>query len=106
MSESNQTRALAIFMEVIEKPQTERSAFVQFACGGDDALLADVQSLLDSHARAGDFMANPTASAPAGQGAGEDLLKSPGTSIGPYKLPSPENEMLPKNRSKTCLSVR
>ena len=42
MSEINQTRALAIFMEAIEKPLGERAAFVQSACGGDEALRAEV----------------------------------------------------------------
>src|ERR1700686_3478670 len=88
MSGSNQGRALAIFMEAIEKPPAERAAFVQAACGGDGALLAEVQSLLDSHDRAGDFLGRPTAGQPPAM---EDppngsVREGPGAMIGPYKL--------------------
>ncbi|HZL38556.1 MAG TPA: serine/threonine-protein kinase [Tepidisphaeraceae bacterium] len=86
MNDDSKGRALAILTQALDQPEAHRQAFIEGACGGDAALLTEVQSLLASHARAGEFMANPTASVPPGQGAGVDLLNSPGTSIGPYRL--------------------
>ena len=88
MSQSNQSRAVTILMEALDQPESDRAAFVQRACGGNEALLAEVQSLLDSDARAGDFLGSPTAGAPP---ATQDmtngpLREGPGTTIGPYKL--------------------
>ena len=88
MSDNNQGRALAIFMEAIETPHAGRAGFVQDACGGDGVLLADVQSLLDSHDRAGDFLGRPTADQPAGMKdpSNGSVREGLAAMIGPYKL--------------------
>ena len=66
-------------------PPAERAAYLDQACGGDDALRRQVESLLDAHSRAGSFLdghgVSPTlALAPASPPEG------PGAIIGPYKL--------------------
>ena len=88
MSDDTQSRALAILMEVIEKPQPQREAFVQAACGGDPTLLGEVRSLLESHAQAGEFLASPTIEAPPLTQAAPacPILEGPGSKIGRYKL--------------------
>jgi non-specific serine/threonine protein kinase/serine/threonine-protein kinase len=50
-----------IFDAVVERPPSERPAFLQAACGGDDALVREVQTLLVSHDQAQTFLANPIA---------------------------------------------
>jgi hypothetical protein len=42
MSADIQGRALAIVVEAIEKPEEQRLAFAQAACGGDEALFRRV----------------------------------------------------------------
>ncbi len=55
-------RAAAIFAEVLEQPSASRAAFVARACGDDAELRAEVESLLEHHACAGDdFLASPVA---------------------------------------------
>jgi hypothetical protein len=46
----------AVFERALELPAQERSAFLQRTCNGDKELRREVQSLLDSHARAGSFI--------------------------------------------------
>lgn len=45
-----------LFSAAVERRPGPRTAFLTEACAGDSALLADVRSLLASHARAGDFI--------------------------------------------------
>jgi tetratricopeptide (TPR) repeat protein/serine/threonine protein kinase len=74
-------------LKALELPSAERQAFLDCACGGDAALRAEVESLLQANTCAGSFLESPV---PA-----PDLLAtvdepSPvervGTAIGPYKL--------------------
>src|SRR5262249_43096919 len=47
----------SIFLEALDKGDpTERSAYLDSACAGDDALRQQVEALLKSHAQGGDFM--------------------------------------------------
>ncbi len=98
-------RVRQVFMEVVDLPVAERGDALDRACAGDSALRSEVQSLLDAEARAGAFLAEPTAGAlgaeaandpraggfePAGSmGTPTRLMptqEGPGTRIGPYKL--------------------
>ncbi|NBC15798.1 MAG: protein kinase [Bacteroidetes bacterium] len=49
----------AIFQEALERPPSERGAFLEDACGGDQELLAEVQSLLVSDEHAEGFLDVP-----------------------------------------------
>src|SRR6516162_2272233 len=63
----------------------ERSAYLDRACGDDDALRARVEALLRAHEQAGSFLAAPPVAGPATLDAPKPL-ESSGTVIGPYKL--------------------
>ncbi|HEV7485354.1 MAG TPA: tetratricopeptide repeat protein [Thermoanaerobaculia bacterium] len=49
-------RVREIFQMAVERPAAERDRFVRDACGSDDAVRAEVESLLSSHDLAGDFI--------------------------------------------------
>jgi serine/threonine protein kinase/tetratricopeptide (TPR) repeat protein len=72
-----------IFLQAVELPLSERSAFLDQACGNDPAVRRAVEELLKAEDEAGAFLAGPTV-APARQ----NVISSvgPGTRIGPYKL--------------------
>jgi len=86
-SEANQLlRAKDIFADAIEQSPDVRADFVKTACAGDEALLATVAALLESHAAAAQFM-----HAPSFEGAGATdprgaLSEGPGTVIDRYRL--------------------
>ncbi len=69
-----------LFLKALELSSAgERRRYLDGACGGDAGLRAEVESLLDASARAGNFLELPAVGAPAvGEGAG--------AVIGPYKL--------------------
>jgi eukaryotic-like serine/threonine-protein kinase len=75
----------AIFCEALDqKSPQEIGKFLDAACGDDAELRAQVEALLGSHRRAGNFLGGP----PTGEGPTLDspLTEQPGTVIGPYKL--------------------
>ncbi|MFH1107767.1 MAG: tetratricopeptide repeat protein [Planctomycetota bacterium] len=51
MSREQFRQAKRIFLEASERPQEGRAKFLEDACGGDEALMQDVQSLLTLHDR-------------------------------------------------------
>ncbi len=96
-----------IFIAALQKENpAERSAYLEQACAGDEALRRRVEVLLQAHAKAGSFLERPapdagaTADSRPGQSADEErvrqprsaapaaqtLSEGPGTRIGPYKL--------------------
>jgi serine/threonine protein kinase len=90
-----------IFLEALDKTEpSERSAYLEQACGGDAVLLERVTKLLKALDDAGGFMARPagelvlTGGATAGNGNGpapgapdsHRVTERPGSCIGPYKL--------------------
>ena len=74
----------SIFAQALEiASAAERAAFLDRACGDNQALRAEVEALLRAHERSGDLLDLPenlpaTTDLPAREG--------PGTVIGPYKL--------------------
>src|SRR5215204_3316274 len=84
-------RANDLFLKALDLPAGgDRRAYLDGACGGDAALRAEVESLLDASARAGDFLESPA----AGLAVTVDHppAEGPGTQIGPYKLIEPIGE--------------
>ncbi|MHC4718169.1 MAG: serine/threonine-protein kinase [Planctomycetota bacterium] len=61
MADPDLGRAKEIFGEALQRPPEDRRAFVEAACGDDDALRRKVQRLVAAHTQAGDFLADPTA---------------------------------------------
>jgi serine/threonine protein kinase len=83
-------RAKELFAEALERIPAERANFIKNACGDDEALRAEVESLLAEEHAVGDFLSSPAISdddtipmvAAAGNGAGRAL---PGA-IGRYRI--------------------
>jgi serine/threonine protein kinase/tetratricopeptide (TPR) repeat protein len=83
-------RANDLFLKAVELGSVdERREYLDQACGGDVALRAEVESLLDAGARAGDFLESlaldPDATCDRDPTL-RPLAEGPGTVIGPYKL--------------------
>ncbi|MDB5358233.1 MAG: pknB [Phycisphaerales bacterium] len=86
MSNTLQGRAMPLFVEAIDLPESQREAFVQSACVGDEALMGEVRSLLASHENAGAFLSDATAGPLPEETASDPVREAPGGQIGPYKL--------------------
>ena len=81
-------RVKAVFSDALDRPPSERTAFLAGACADDQSIRRDVQSLLESDDMAGSFIETPAA----------DLLKqsttdqptaselAPGSFLGPYEI--------------------
>jgi serine/threonine protein kinase/Tol biopolymer transport system component/Tfp pilus assembly protein PilF len=74
----------AVLEEALERDPPERESFLDKACAGDSDLRAEVEALLDSHARSGDFIESPAYEVLADSLTQTDLV--PGTNIGPYEI--------------------
>lgn len=48
-----------IYQAALQHPPTERSAFLESACGGDEPLRREVERLITANDRAGEFLASP-----------------------------------------------
>lgn len=82
-------RLKAVFLGALEHPDGERAAYMDHACLGDPRLRAEVESLLASDSKAGDFIAMPAASVLVDDGAveGDSLPHLPaGTRLGVYEI--------------------
>src|SRR5262249_47868326 len=75
-----------IFFTALRKPNaTERSAFLDGACGGNADLREQVEALLREHEQLSSFLESP-GPVLAGTVDGPAVTERPGTVIGPYKL--------------------
>ena len=84
-----------IFDGALERPEVDRAAYLRVVCARDDELRREVETLLASHAEAGDFLDKPAASiSGAVSGITHTLAGSsvdvseypPGYRVGPYEL--------------------
>ena len=81
-------RVKALFLEALEHPDPERTAFVQRSCGADTELRDEILSLLASEKAASGFGETPAAGL-LGMGAPTDRSGSrlqPGTRLGVYEV--------------------
>ncbi|HET8645258.1 MAG TPA: serine/threonine-protein kinase, partial [Vicinamibacteria bacterium] len=61
MADSRWHRIEALFDEAAALPPAERAAFLARACGNDQAMRAEIESLLEADEKGGDFLATPVA---------------------------------------------
>ena len=74
-----------IFQATLERAPEERSAFLASACGEDEALHSEVESLLASHEKDGSFIDSPAYDAAAGMLASDPEL-TVGQKFGHYEI--------------------
>jgi serine/threonine protein kinase/uncharacterized protein HemY len=76
----------SIFIEALDKTSAaERSAYLNDACGNDDAMRRRIEKLLAAHEAAGGIL-DHSAVSDERTGPHTPLCEGPGTVIGPYKL--------------------
>jgi serine/threonine protein kinase/tetratricopeptide (TPR) repeat protein len=79
-------RANELFLKALELGSSAaRAQFLDEACAGDPSLRAEVETLLEAHARAGSFLESRSAD-PGDTANGSPFAESPGTVIGSYTL--------------------
>ena len=76
-----------IYDAALELTHDERAAFIDRACGADEELRREVESLVEAHEQAGDFIAEPALGMAAELlGGGEAPSLSPGQHISHYQI--------------------
>jgi serine/threonine protein kinase len=75
-----------LYYAAVERDAAERAAFLDEACGGDEALRQEVESLLASHEQAGEFLASPALEVAAKLVAEDHVGSAVGHSIGHYQI--------------------
>jgi eukaryotic-like serine/threonine-protein kinase len=86
MNSDRRKQITSIFHSAIEREGTERRAFLDGACGGDDALRRKVESLISSHENAGSLLDAPAYERGAELLAGEHQAELPGSKLGRYRI--------------------
>jgi serine/threonine protein kinase len=77
-----------IFQAALDRAAGERSAFLSEACGVDEALRREVESLLASHEKDGSFIDSPIYEAAAELIVNEKAELKPGQVAGSYEIVS------------------
>src|SRR5437879_492947 len=75
-----------IFQSALDRAPRDRSAFLANACGGDESLRQEVESLIASHAKEGSFIDSPAYEAAAELIVDEKAELKPGQVIGSYEI--------------------
>jgi eukaryotic-like serine/threonine-protein kinase len=75
-----------LFHAALERESAERAVFLGEACGDDQTLRKEVESLLASHHQAGSFIESPAADLAADLIAESQTRLPVGRSVGPYKI--------------------
>jgi tetratricopeptide (TPR) repeat protein/predicted Ser/Thr protein kinase len=76
----------AVFQQALELPAGERPAFFDKTCNGDEELRREVESLLDAHAGAGNFLDRQSLFFSAEELHDNGPAVAPGQMIGPYRV--------------------
>src|SRR5215831_21389355 len=80
-------RVEALYHAALHRPAGERSAFLRDACGGDEALRRDVESLLAQPASDVGFLQTPAVAVAARDLATESgAMLAVGRALGPYTI--------------------
>src|SRR3989454_1304376 len=86
VTSENWEQVKELFEAALKREPVERVAFLDGACGGQDALRREVESLLKSYEQAGSFMDAPAVEAAAESLLGEQVKLSPSQQIGHYQI--------------------
>src|SRR6266851_8643062 len=81
-----QKQDVITFSEALDLPLSERAAYLDRACAGDQKLRQRVEGLLLTHDQAGGFLERPPAEMASGSRLGASAGEKPGDRIGRYKL--------------------
>src|SRR6476620_11241287 len=81
-------QAKQIFHKALDRAPGERSAFLADACGGDELLRQEVESLISAHEKDGSFIDSPAYEAAAESVVYEISKLEPGQMIGSYEIVS------------------
>ena len=79
-------RVKELFQSALEREPSQRTAFLDQACGGDDELQKEVESLIASHEKTGSFIDAPAFEAAAQVLREKNPELTPGQRIGHYKI--------------------
>src|SRR5262249_21564621 len=90
-------RIKQLFQAALDRPSADRSEFLRDACGGDLDLLAEMELLLEAHATAGSFAAQPAINVLGRSEHSENASAAPGSvaplssfaageRLGPYRV--------------------
>jgi serine/threonine protein kinase len=77
-----------IFQATLDRAPEDRSAFLASACGGDESLRKEVESLLAAHEKDGSFIDSPAYQAAAELLVDEKAELKPGQVVGSYEIVS------------------
>src|SRR5258705_5085416 len=90
MSPERWQRVKRVASDAWARPTAERAGHILEQCAGDDALRAEVLSLLDSMEQAGERFETPALAMPASRRAAASALEAPiidaGSCVGPWTL--------------------
>jgi len=75
-----------LYHAALELEPTQRSAFLEEACGDDEALCREVEALLAEHGKAGSFLETPALDLAAQVHAEQGSASVMGRQIGPYQI--------------------
>lgn len=75
-----------LYYAALERDASQWAAFLEHACGGDEALRREVESLMASHEQAGSFIKAPAIEVAAELMAEDQTRLAMGKRIGPYKV--------------------
>ncbi|PYS34678.1 MAG: hypothetical protein DMF75_05835, partial [Acidobacteria bacterium] len=76
----------ALLESALQREPHERAAFISKACGGDESLRHEVESLIISHGEAGSFIEEPAFNVNAEMFADEQTESLAGRAFGPYEI--------------------
>src|SRR5450759_5943677 len=86
MTQESFARAKTIFLDALERPETERNAFVSGSCGGDTELEREVATLLESESQAPGFLHGLLPASIRDTSAPGEAGAIPGTRVGPWTI--------------------
>jgi Tol biopolymer transport system component/serine/threonine protein kinase len=86
MSAERYQQAAHLYHAALEREPDERAAFLDEACGGDDELRREIESLLKAHDKAGNYFAAPAMEVAAGLLAERRSLLRVGQSLSHYRV--------------------